>query len=141
MGFGRLKTPLIPSRRASAVSRDASPPGKPLRIQPNRIGSRAFGGNAAEFPLYSEIGENFGARAVIVSAVASRGRTTLPKSVRQALGLVPGDRVRYVILDNGEVRLIPARPLSRLFGALRHGGPPVPLRDMDRAVAEGANDR
>ena len=78
---------------------------------------------------------------MIVSAVTSRGRTTLPKSVRQALGIVPGDRVRYVIRDNGEVRLITARSLSHLFGAFSHGGPPVPLRDMDRAVAEGANDR
>ncbi len=71
------------------------------------------------------------------SAITSKGQTTLPKRVREALGVVPGDRVRYIILDH-EVRLVPVRPLSGLFGALRHEGPPVTLQDMDRAVAEEA---
>ena len=78
---------------------------------------------------------------MIESTVTSKGRTTLPKSVREALRMVPGDRVRYVILHNNEVRMIPVRPLSRLFGAFEHCGPPVSLEDMDRAVADGANDR
>lgn len=36
--------------------------------------------------------------------------------------------------------MIPIRPLSRLFGALRHEGPTVTLQDMERAVADRAND-
>lgn len=32
---------------------------------------------------------------MIESAITSRGRTTLPKAVREALSLQPGDRVRY----------------------------------------------
>ena len=75
------------------------------------------------------------------STVTSKGQTTLPKSVREALGVVPGDRVRYVILDNNDVRMLPIRPLSRLFGAFKHEGPPVSVQDMARAVADGANDR
>ena len=78
---------------------------------------------------------------MIESAITSKGQTTLPKSVREALGVVPGDRLRYVIFDNNEVRMIPIRPLSRLFGAFKHEGPPVTLQDMERAVADGANDR
>ena len=77
---------------------------------------------------------------MIESAVTSKGQTTLPKPVREALGVVPGDRVRYVIFDNNEVRMIPMRPLSRLFGAFKHEGPPVALEDMERAVANGALD-
>ena len=65
----------------------------------------------------------------------------MPKSIREALGVVPGDRVRYVILDNNDVRMIPIRPLSRLFGAFKHEGPPVSDQDMERAIADGANDR
>ena len=72
------------------------------------------------------------------SAITSKGQTTLPKSVREALGVRPGDRVRYVILDGNEVRLIPMRPLARLFGAFKHDGPTVTLQDMERAVADGA---
>lgn len=62
----------------------------------------------------------------------------MPKVVREALGVVPGDRVRYVIFDNHEVRIIPVRPLMRLFAAFQHVGPPVSLEAMDRAVRDGA---
>ena len=78
---------------------------------------------------------------MIESAITSKGQTTLPKPVRKALGVVPGDRVRYVIFDNNEVRMIPVRPLSQLFGVLKHKGSPVTLDDMDRAIADGAKDR
>ena len=63
----------------------------------------------------------------------------MPKAVREALGVAPGDRMRYVIFDSNEVRIIPIRPLSRLFGALRHEGPRITLEDMERAIAGGAN--
>ena len=74
---------------------------------------------------------------MITSTITSKGRTTLPKAVREALGVGAGDRVRYVIFDN-TVRVLPVRPVGRLFGALRHDGPPTTLEDMERAVAEGA---
>ena len=77
---------------------------------------------------------------MIESALTSKGQTTLPKAVREALGVSYGDRVRYIIMDNGEVRLLPVRRLSRLFGTLAYDGPPVTLGDMDRAIAEGASD-
>ena len=78
---------------------------------------------------------------MIESAVTSKGQTTLPRAVREALGVVPGDRVRYVIFDNNEVRILPVRPVSRLFGAFKHDGPPVTLDDMERARTEGVSDR
>ena len=78
---------------------------------------------------------------MVESAVTSKGQTTLPKPVREALGIGPGDRVRYVILDNGEVRILPVRPVSHLFGVLKYDGPPVTLEDMERAVIDGATDR
>lgn len=78
---------------------------------------------------------------MIESSVTSRGRTTLPKPVREALGIAPGDRLRYVIFDNNEVRLMPVRPLSRLFGAFKHEGPPATLPDMERAIADEAKEK
>ena len=71
------------------------------------------------------------------SAVTKKGQTTLPKPVRESLGLRAGDRVRYVILE-GEVRILPVRPIHRLFGVLEHEGQAVSLEQMDQAVAEGA---
>ena len=71
--------------------------------------------------------------------MTAKGRTTLPKPVREALGVRAGDRVRYVVLDD-EVRLLPVRPIGRLFGALKHDGPPVTPEDMEHAIAEGASE-
>ena len=74
----------------------------------------------------------------IESGITSRGQTTLPKAVRQALSVTAGDRVRYII-DGDTVRIMPVRPVDRLFGILRHDGPAVSLEDMDRAAAAGAS--
>jgi len=71
---------------------------------------------------------------MVQSTVTSKWQTTLPQPVRKALGLRPGDRVRYFVLDD-EVRIVAVRPLRRLFGALRYDGPPVTLEDMERAIA------
>lgn len=76
---------------------------------------------------------------MIESAITFTGQTTWPKAVREALGVVPGDRVRYVICDN-EVRMLPVRSLSQLFGALKYAGPSVTLSRMERAIADGACD-
>lgn len=76
---------------------------------------------------------------MVESTITSKGQTTLPKRVRDALGLKTGDRVRYVVFD-GEVRLLRQRPIGELFGMLKHDGPPVSLGAMDRAVAEGATE-
>lgn len=75
---------------------------------------------------------------MVMSAITSKGQTTLPKPVREALGVVPGDRVRYVIFDNNEVRIVPIKPLSRLFGAMKHEGTVATLGDMERAIEKGA---
>ena len=76
---------------------------------------------------------------MVESTITSKGQTTLPKPVREALGVRPGDRVRYIILGD-EVRIIPMRPLARLFGALKYEGPPKTLEEMERAIAEGASE-
>ena len=76
---------------------------------------------------------------MIESSITTKGQTTLLKPVRDALGVRPGDRVRYLIVD-GDVRILPVRSIDRLFGALRADGPPATLDDMERAIAEGATE-
>lgn len=72
------------------------------------------------------------------STLTIKGQTTLPKAVRHALNLTPGDRLRYVILDDGQVRLLRSRPVAGLAGMLKRPGQvPVSLEEMDRAIAEG----
>ena len=74
---------------------------------------------------------------MIESSITSRGQTTLPKIVREALSVEAGDRVRYIV-HGDEVRIRKVKPIGRLFGALKYDGPPVSLQDMERAIAEGA---
>ena len=76
---------------------------------------------------------------MIESGITSKGQTTLPKAVRDALSVQAGDRVRYIIQD-GAVRIMPVRPIARLFGVLRHEGQAVTLDDMERAIVDGATD-
>ena len=76
---------------------------------------------------------------MIESAITTKGQTTLPKPVRDALGVRAGDRVRYLIVD-GDVRILPVRSIDRLFGVLKADGPPATLDDMERAIAEGATE-
>ncbi len=75
------------------------------------------------------------------STVTTKGQTTLPKDVRKLLGLQPGDKLRYILLD-GEVRILRARPVLDLEGALkRPGQKTVTLDEMDEAIATGAVDQ
>ena len=34
--------------------------------------------------------------------------------------------------------ILPVRPIGRLFGMLKHDGPPVSLAGMERAIIDGA---
>ncbi len=72
------------------------------------------------------------------SMVTAKGQTTLPKAVRAALKLKPGDKLRYLLLD-GDVRILKARPVRELEGALRRPGQkPMPTDEMEAAVVAGA---
>ncbi len=76
------------------------------------------------------------------STITTKGQTTLPRDVRQALALQAGDKLRYLILDGGEVRLMRSRPVTSLAGLLhRVDRAPVSLDAMEEAIAaRGAHD-
>lgn len=71
------------------------------------------------------------------SVITSKGRTTLPKGIRDAVALQPGDKVRYAV-HRGGVWLQKAKPAGELRGFLRYDGPPLSQEDMRRGVIEGA---
>ena len=77
---------------------------------------------------------------MLESTITVKGHTTLPKAVRDPLAIKAGDRVRYVIVDQGAL-IMPVRPTSHLFRSLKHDGPAVSLEEMDMAPAEGAIER
>ena len=77
----------------------------------------------------------------IQSTITSKGQTTIPSEVRQALGLKPGDKLRYRIGEDGRVTLMPSLPASSASGMLhRPGSPAKSLEEMDAGIALGARD-
>ena len=73
------------------------------------------------------------------STVTTKGQTTLPRDIRTALRLHPGDRVRYMILDGGEVRIARSRPAMQLAGLLKDTTTiKASLTDIENAIAKGA---
>ena len=70
--------------------------------------------------------------------MTAKGQTTLPRDVRTALQLQPGDKLRYLMFE-GEVRILKARPVMSLEGTLkRPGQDPVSIDKMDEDIAASA---
>jgi len=66
------------------------------------------------------------------SAISSKGQMTIPKAIREHLGLKPGDRVKFFIHPNGSVVLLPKLPVSALRGMLKARRQPVAIVPRDR---------
>jgi AbrB family looped-hinge helix DNA binding protein len=71
------------------------------------------------------------------SAITSKGQATIPKSVREHLGLKPGDRLKFFVHPDGSVVLLPKRPASILRGIVSSRRP-VTIEEMGEAAAAGA---
>jgi AbrB family looped-hinge helix DNA binding protein len=72
------------------------------------------------------------------SAITVKGQATIPKAIREHLGLKPGDRVKFFVHPDGTVVLLPKLPVSALRGMLTRRRRPVSIERMREAVAEGA---
>ena len=73
------------------------------------------------------------------ATLTSKGQLTLPKDVRDALGVGPGDRVDFVKMEDGNFAVLPAtHSVKRLKGLIPSPKKAVSLEDMDRAIARGA---
>ncbi|MGD0864933.1 MAG: AbrB/MazE/SpoVT family DNA-binding domain-containing protein [Rhizomicrobium sp.] len=72
------------------------------------------------------------------SAITTKGQATIPKAIREHLGLKPGDRVKFFMHPNGSVVLLPKLPASALRGILKSSRRGVTIDMMNKAVADGA---
>jgi len=72
--------------------------------------------------------------------VTSKWQMVLPRPIREHLKLNPGDRVDFLIRDNGEVVVRPASGDVRLLKGILHrpGRRAVSLRTMDRVIRRRA---
>jgi len=76
------------------------------------------------------------------SAITVKGQATIPKAIREHLGLKPGDRVKFFLNPDGSVVLLPKLPAVALRGMLKpRRQRPVTIREMTEAAAEGGLSR
>ena len=72
-------------------------------------------------------------------SVTTKGQVTIPKRVRQALGITPGSKVEFDIHGGGaRLKLIKKQTPSRIAdgpGILNYAGPRVPIKDMHGGLA------
>lgn len=69
------------------------------------------------------------------ATVTTKGQITIPKDIRDALGVRSGDRVEFFLRPDGVVELTPrTRDLLSLAGMLKWDGPPVSVEEMDETI-------
>lgn len=77
--------------------------------------------------------------------MTTQGRVTVPREIRDRLGLKPGDRMAFAMLSNGTVIVrAQTRRLADMAGSLtRRGQPEVAIADMNpfKATAATATKR
>jgi AbrB family looped-hinge helix DNA binding protein len=67
--------------------------------------------------------------------LTSKGQVTIPKEVREALHVHAGDRVQFLIRDDGVVEIRSHTvDLEDLYGILEHQGKAVTVEAMNEAI-------
>ena len=68
------------------------------------------------------------------ATMTSKGQTTIPKDIRDGLGLKPQDQLHFTLLPDGTVIMrAKKRSLGDLYGALhKPGHKPLSVGDMKR---------
>ena len=69
-----------------------------------------------------------------------KGQVTVPKAIRDALNLRPGDRLDFLMDQNGELRVTATTAsVTELKGMVSKPAAPASLDDMDRAIQKAAS--
>ena len=73
------------------------------------------------------------------AVVTSKGQITIPKPVRDGLGVETGDRVEFVELGRGVYNVVAAtRDIRYLKGMIPRPAKPVSVQDMNKAIRRHA---
>jgi AbrB family looped-hinge helix DNA binding protein len=72
---------------------------------------------------------------VVASAtLTTKGQVTLPKSVRERLGVEAGDRLEFIESEQGFLVVAATRDIRSLKGIVGRPKNPVTIEDMNRAI-------
>lgn len=68
------------------------------------------------------------------ATLTSKGQTTIPKEIRDSLGMKAGDRMTFTLMPDGTVVMrVKRKNVMELAGVLhKKGRKPVPIEQMSR---------
>ena len=79
---------------------------------------------------------------IMLATLTAKGQITLPKAFRQELNLKAGDKIDFVMLDNGVIQIVPLKqPSSKLKGIIPKPKKAVSIEEMNEAIASGASKK
>ena len=78
----------------------------------------------------------------MLAKMTAKNQLTLPKAVREAMGVGPGDQIHFVPSLNGFRIVATKGDITRLRGIFKgRGGKPVSIEEMDRGITEAVAAR
>ncbi|MHB1201813.1 MAG: AbrB/MazE/SpoVT family DNA-binding domain-containing protein [Acidithiobacillus sp.] len=79
----------------------------------------------------------------MLATVTDKGQITVPKEIRDRIGIVPGSKLDFELMDDGSLRVrVLARGAENLFGLVhRPGQAPLSVEDMDEGIADAVAAR
>ena len=68
------------------------------------------------------------------ATLTSKGQTTIPKEIRDSLGMKPGDRMTFTLMPDSTVVIrVKSKSVTELAGMLhKKGRKPVPIEQLSR---------
>ena len=76
------------------------------------------------------------------ATITSKGQVTVPKMVRDRLRLKPGDRLEFLVDEDGTLRVVPVTAsLLQLKGLVQKPARALGLSELEEAIAQGAVKR
>lgn len=68
------------------------------------------------------------------ATLTSKGQTTIPKEIRESLGMKPGDQMTFTLMpDTTVVMRLKSKTISALAGVLhKKGRKPLPVEQLSR---------
>jgi AbrB family looped-hinge helix DNA binding protein len=68
------------------------------------------------------------------ATLTSKGQTTIPKEIRDGLGMKPGDRISFTLMPDGTaIMRVKRKSVMELAGVLhKKGRKPLPIDELSR---------
>ena len=78
---------------------------------------------------------------MIISTLTSKGQTTIPKSVRDALHLNTNDKIAYELHDDKFIIYPLSGDITSLRGSLKVSEKPLDFKDIRKKVVNSRSER